>query len=173
MRGLICLLCLHAALAQRGGDLWSGLRAQNPPGAEFSVRLAGGGSYQEGELIRAEIHYPGPSAAAQGPPAELWQSNGFLLDPAAACGTLASPCFPFFPTGGIMSGPGPQSNSRIYTLNNFFRRLRPGRYRAAALTRKQVLNNRGATSSSYGYADPAQYVVSNTIEFEVIAASPA
>ena len=173
MRGLICLLCLHAALAQRGGDLWSGLRAQNTPGVEFSVRLAGGGSYQEGELIRAEIHYPGPSAAAQGPPAELWQSNGFLLDPAAACGTLASPCFPFFPTGGIMSGPGPQSNSRIYTLNNFFRRLRPGRYRAAALTRKQVLTNRGATSSSYGYADPAQYVVSNTIEFEVIAASPA
>jgi NADH:ubiquinone oxidoreductase subunit E len=173
MRGLIFLMCLPAAVAQPGADPWSGLRAKNPSGVEFSLRLLREGSYREGELIRAEVHYPGLSAPAQRPPAAMWQSNGFLLDPAAACGTLASPCFPSV-SGGIVvgTGSGPQSDAPLLSLNNYFPSLRPGRYRAAALRRKTVLTNRGAMSSSYGYADPAQYAVSNTIEFEVIAASP-
>src|ERR1035437_1018710 len=96
--GLICLLCLPAALAQTGADPWSGLRAKNPPGVEVSLRLLREGSYRERELIRAEVHYPGQGVPpAQRPPAEMWQSDGFLLDPAGTCGTLASPCFPFAP----------------------------------------------------------------------------
>src|ERR1035441_11086055 len=104
---LICLLFLPAAVAQPGADPWSELRAKNPPGIEVSLRLLRGGSYREGELIRAEVHYPGHSVPQpQGPPAELWTPKGFLLDPAATCGTLASPCFPFFGNGGGISGRG-------------------------------------------------------------------
>jgi len=174
MRGLICLLCLPAAVAQPGADPWSGLRAKNPAGVEVSLRLLRDGRYREGELIRAEVHYPGLGAApAQRPPAEMWPAHGFLLDPAAACGTLASPCFQSACMGGgIANGPMSYPPSPLLSLNSSLPDLRPGKYRVAALARKQVLTNRGPMSSTYGYADPAQYAVSNTIEFEVIAASP-
>ncbi len=148
------------------------MRAKNPSTGEVSLHLLREGSYREGQLIRTELRYPGlNAAAAQSPPAELWQFAGFLLDPAAACGTLASPCFPSY-SGGIVTGLGPQSASPLISLNNYLHSLRPGHYRAAALARKQVLTSRGPMSSSYGYADPAQYAVSNTIDLEIVAASP-
>src|SRR5664279_1429940 len=172
--GLICLLFLPVTVAQPGADPWSELRAKNPPGIEVSLRLLREGSYREGELIRAEVHYPGRNVPPpQGPPVELWTPNGFLLDPAAACGTLASPCFPFFGVGGGISSSGLQPNSPMVSLNGHLRSPKPGRYRVAALARKQVLINRGPMSRSYGYADPAQYAVSNTIQLEIVAASPA
>jgi hypothetical protein len=173
MRGWICLLCCSAAVAQPGADPWSELRAKNPPGIEVSLRLLREGSYREGELIRAEVHYPGRNVPPpQGPPVELWTPNGFLLDPAAACGTLASPCFPFFGVGGGISSSGLQPNSPMVSLNGHLRTPKPGRYRVAVLARKQVLVNPGPMSRSYGYADPAQYAVSNTIELEIVKASP-
>src|SRR5674476_760533 len=126
MRGLIFLMCLPAAIAQPSADPWSGLRAKNPPGVEVSLRLLREGTYREGELIRAEVHYPGPSAPAQRPPAELWTPNGFLLDPAAVCGTLASPCFPSFGVGGgLVNGPGSGSASPLVSLNSYLHALRP------------------------------------------------
>src|ERR1035438_6994288 len=174
--GLICLLFLPAAVAQPGANPWRELRAKNPPGIEVSLRLLREGSYREGELIRAEVHYPGESAPLpQGPLAELWTPNGFLLDPSAACGTLASPCFWSAPMGGgMMNGDfgGLRGNSPLISLNGHLPSLRPGRYRVAALARKQVLTNRGPMSSTYGYKDAAQYAVSNTIELEIVAASP-
>jgi hypothetical protein len=174
MRGLICLLCLPAALAQPGADPWRELRAKNPPGIEVSLRLLREGSYREGELIRAEVHYPGRSVPPpQGPPVDLWTPNGFLFDPAAVCGPLTSPCLPSITVGignGEFSGLIP--NSPLVSLNGYLLAPRPGRYRVAALARKQVLINRGPMSRSYGYADPAQYAVSNTIELEIVAASP-
>src|ERR1017187_5871324 len=140
---LICLLFLPAAVAQPGADPWSGLRAKNPPGIEVSLRLLREGGYREGELIRAEVHYPGRSVPPpQGPPADLWTPNGFLLAPAAACGTLASPCFPFFGVGGGISTSGLIPNSPLISLNGHLRTPKPGRYRVAALARKQVLINR-------------------------------
>src|ERR1035437_7703594 len=97
----------------------------------------------------------------------MWGSKRFLLDPAAACGAPASPCFPTAPRpdvgGGISNGPVSYPPSPLVSLNLYFPSLRPGRYRIAALARKQVLTSRGPESSSYGYADPAQYAVSNTI----------
>src|ERR1039458_3534607 len=112
MRGWICLLCFSAAVAQPGADPWSELRAKQPAGIEVPLRLLRAGSYREGQLIRAEVHYPGRSVPPpQGPPAELWTPNGFLLDPAATCGTLASPCFPFFGNGGGISVCGRMQNS--------------------------------------------------------------
>jgi hypothetical protein len=101
MRGWICLLCFSAAVAQPGADPWSELRAKNPPGIEVSLRLLREGSYREGKLIRAEVHYPGRSVPPpQGPPVELWTPNGFLLDPAATCGTWRRPVFRF----SVMAG---------------------------------------------------------------------
>src|ERR1035438_7528599 len=173
---LICLLFLPAAVAQPSADPWRELRAKNPPGIEVSLRLLREGSYREAELIRAEVHYPDQSVPQpQGPSAELWTANGFLLAPSAACGTLASPCFWSAPAGGGMmdveSG-GLRGDSPLISLNSHLPSLRPGRYRVAALARKQVLINGGPMSRSYGYADPAQYAVSNTVELEIVASSP-
>jgi hypothetical protein len=59
----------------------------------------------------------------------------------------------------------------VVYLNNYLPRLRPGRYRAAALVRQQLLTNRGPMSATYGYADPSRLCVSNAVEIEVAAAT--
>src|ERR1035437_394171 len=170
---LICLLFLPAAVAQPGADPWRELRAKNPPGIEVSLRLLREGSYREAELIRAEVHYPGESVPPpQGPPAELWTQSGFLLDPSAACSTLASARSWSAPMGGAISIATLQPNSPLISLNGYLPSLRPGRYRVAALARKQVLIGREPGSRIFGYADPAQYAVSNTIELKIVATSP-
>jgi len=171
--GLICLLCLPAVFAQQSPDPWTGLRAKNPPGVEVSLRLLREGSYREDELIRAEVTDPGPGVPPPQPlPPEIWSFYGFLFDPAGNCGTLASPCFPSAPMGGGMMMNGDFSGllprSPVISLNAWLPAMRPGRYRAAALARKQVRSPGGP----YGYADPAQYAISNTIELEIVAASP-
>jgi len=65
----------------------------------------------------------------------------------------------------------PQQIPEILALNSYLPALRPGSYRAAALARKQVLTNRTPSSSTYGYADPPQYAVSETVEFRLIPAT--
>ena len=65
------------------------------------------------------------------------------------------------------------TSHRAISLNNYLPTLRPGHYRAAVLARKLVLTSRTPMSATYGYANPPQYAVSNAIEFEVSAASPA
>jgi hypothetical protein len=174
MRRLIWLLYLPVALAQQSPDPWSALRAKNPPGIEVLLRLLREGSYRQSELIRAEVTDPGPGVPPPQPlPPEIWSSYGFLFDPAGTCGTLASPCFPSAPMGGgmMMNGDfgGLLPRSPVISLNAWLPAMRPGRYRVAALARKQVRSAGGP----YGYADPAQYAVSNTVELEIVAASPA
>jgi hypothetical protein len=175
--GLLCLFCVSAAVAQRSEPpAWSEL--QNPQGIELSLRLAEPHSYRAGELIRAEIRFPGRSLApAPQPPREVWQFAGFLLDPAGNCGSLTLPCFPSMPLGFDKSDPilrlGNTSDPVSVSLNNYLPVLRPARYRAAVLARKLVLTGRGPLSASYGYADPPQYAISNTVEIEVIAATEA
>jgi hypothetical protein len=174
MRRLIWLLYLPVALAQQSPDPWSALRAKNPPGIEVLLRLLREGSYRQSELIRAEVTDPGPGVPPPQPlPPEIWSSYGFLFDPAGTCGTLASPCFPSAPMGGgmMMNGDfgGLLPRSPVISLNAWLPAMRPGRYRVAALARKQVRFAGGP----YGYADPTQYAVSNTVELEIVAASPA
>ena len=171
--GLPCLLSVTAAIAQ-----WGDLQSKNPPGIELSLRLTEPHSYREGELIRAEIRFPGRSPAPpQQPPREIWQFAGFLLDPAGSCGSVASPCFPSMILGFDKSEPtlrlGETSDPLAVSLNNYLPRLRPGRYRTAVLVRKQVMTYRGPMSTTYGYANPPQYALSNAVEIEVTAATEA
>jgi hypothetical protein len=76
--------------------------------------------------------------------------------------------------GGVINGDfgGLRGDAPMISLNAFLPSLRPGRYRVAALARKHVLTHREPTSSTYGYAEPAQYAVSNTIELQIVASSP-
>ena len=177
--GLLCLFCAPVAVAQqREPPAWSELQAKNPQGIELSLRLAEPHSYRAGELIRAEIRFPGRSfASAQQPPRELWQFAGFLLDPAGSCGSLASPCFQPTTLGFDRTDPtlrlGDTSGPLAVSLNNYLPALRPARYRAAVMLRKLVRTNRGPLSTTYGYADPPQYAVSNAVEIEVVAATEA
>jgi hypothetical protein len=173
------LCCVSAAFAQQNvGPGWSELQAKTPPGIELSLRLVEPHRYHESESIRAEIRPPGRSPApAQEPPREQWQFAGFLLDPAGDCGTLARPCFASMILGFDQSEPtlrtGQTSKPLAVFPNNYLPRLGPGRYRTAVLARKLVMTYRGAASTAYGYADPPQYGVSNTVEIEVTAATEA
>ena len=176
---LLCLSCIPAAVAQLSeGPPWSELRSKNPPGIELALTLAEPHRYHEGELIRAEVRFPGRIiVAAQQPPRERWQFAGFLLNPAGKCGSLASPCFQSATLGFDKTDPtlrlGDTSESLQLSLNNYLPALRPGSYRAALLLRKLALTDRGPMSATFGYADPPQYVVSNAVEIEVAAATEA
>ena len=171
--GLVCLFAVPAAVAQRNaGAIWNDLRAKNPPGIELSLRLIDPHSYREGELIRAEIKLPGGSLApTPHPPPEMWQFAGLLLDPPANCGSLASPCLYSMPQGHFITGNIGLLNGNPFavSLNNYFPQLRPAHYSAAVLVRKLVASK--IVSTTYGYADPPQYAVSNTVDFEVVAAT--
>jgi hypothetical protein len=177
--GLLCLFCAPAALAQWSEPpAWSELQVKNPQGIELSLRLTEPHSYRAGELIRAEIGFPGRSfALAQQPPQERWQFAGLLLDPAGNCGSPASPCFQSTTLGFDKTDPtlrlGDTSDPLAVSLNNYLPALRSARYRAAVLARKLVLTSRGPLGAYYGYADPPQYVISNTVEIEVIDATEA
>ncbi|MGB7759847.1 MAG: hypothetical protein WBL61_08465 [Bryobacteraceae bacterium] len=172
--GLVCLMSLPAAVAQQGaGAIWDDLRAKNPPGIELSLRLIDPHAYRENELIRAEMKLPaeGREPTAH-PPREMWQFAGFLLDPPANCGSLDAPCVYWMPQGRfgrVSSGFVNPASPRPIALNDYFHRLRPGRYRAAVLVRKLVASK--IVSTTYGYTDPPEYAVSNTVEFAVVAAT--
>ena len=68
---------------------------------------------------------------------------------------------------------GEAANPVALALNNYLPRLRPGRYKAAVLGHKLVLTAKGPMGSTYGYEDPPQYAISNTIEIEVVPATEA
>ena len=171
---LVCMFSVPASVAQQSaGAIWDDLRVKNPPGIDLSLRLIDPHSYREGELIRAEMRLPGGREPALHPPPEIWQFSGLLLDPSADCGSLTSPCVYSTPQGTTfargMLGFGNAANIFAVSLNNYLPQLRPGRYRAAVLVCKLVASK--AVSTTYGYADPPQYAVSNTVDFAVAAAT--
>ncbi|MCZ2079699.1 MAG: hypothetical protein HUU41_02450 [Bryobacteraceae bacterium] len=176
MRTILILIGLSCALAaaQQNSGGWSELRSRNPLQLEFSIRLLNQCAYHEGELIRAEVKYPPPHfLPGKEPPPEQWQFAGYLLNPERGCGSPEKPCFGFAdPAGGIGVGSGGSSGSGPVFLNRYLRELPPGRYRTAVLARKLVLTSRAPMSATYAYTTPAQYAVSNDVEFEVIAAPP-
>jgi len=62
---------------------------------------------------------------------------------------------------------------RPFVLNDYVPDLPPGKYAVAALLRKLVLTGRQWRSTSYGYQDPPEYLVSNMLEIEVHPADAA
>ena len=176
---LVVVLFVPALEAQPGGDpLWSDLRSKNPPGLDFRLRLIEPHVYRQGELIQGEENFPRQFPGGQPPPPEQWQSAGFLFDPQMDCGSLRTPCYMRgssrdFDKSDPMLRFGTRSEPLVFVLNTYIPRLPPGHYRAAALARKLVLTSRGPMQSTYGYADPPQYDISNAVEFEVVAATAA
>ncbi len=143
---------------------WSGVH--NPAGVEISLKLVDPHPFRQGELIVMQMQPPewtmGP------PPPEQWQLQGLLLDPPAAdCGSMAKPCTETGWMGGLRGGP-----PRDTYLNRWLPSLPPGHYRAALLEKKLVMTHRDVGGTTFGYADPPQYAVSNPVEFEIVKATP-
>jgi hypothetical protein len=65
-----------------------------------------------------------------------------------------------------------ENGTSITALNTYAPDLPPGRYKVSALARKLVLTGRGPLNSIYGYANPAEYSVSNAVEIEIRPAVP-
>ncbi len=146
------------AMGLRAATPWDELRARNPPGLKFELRLAQPHVFRQGELIRIESTRP-----AQ---AQEWQFAGFLIDPPAAmCGVVTKPCFG--PAAMIIrNGPMPHEPPDLL-LNQFVPVLPPGGYRVAGLMQKLVVTSRSPGQVSVGYADPPRYLVSNTVLVEL------
>jgi len=168
-----------ASVAQHGEPpAWSDLRAKNPGGMELSLQLDEPHRYREGELIRAQIRFPGQRSAmpAQPLPRERWQFAGFLLDPAVGCGSLAAPCFSSPTLGFHQHDPtwliGTTPDRIAISLNNYLPALRPGHYRAAELMRKLV-SGPGPMWNRYQDTNPPQYAISNAVEIETVPATEA
>jgi hypothetical protein len=157
------LLLIPIAAAQSGAP-WGSL----PELAE--LRLLDARPYRHGELIRADFKFAGRGEPGQPPPDELWSFTGLLLDPPADCGTIAKPCQS--QRAQIIGGLFVPQDRQPLALNSYLPPGLTGRYRIALLSRKQVRITRDGFGTTYGFAEPAQYAVSKTVEIEVIAASP-
>jgi hypothetical protein len=168
---VLMLLSLAPVLNAQDGAPWNDLRSKNPPGLSVTLRLVNPHAFRQGELIAAELNLP---PVGSPPPTEQWQFAGILLDPATVCGSVAKPCFLNDASAGgirIMNGAQGHSDHQPLALNSYLPPLTRGRYHAAALARKLVLGNRGPASTSYLYANPPQYAVSEAVEIEIIAAT--
>src|SRR5262245_34446895 len=131
MKIVMVVVVLAAALPAQQADPWSAMRAANPEGLNFPLRLPGKSSFHDRELMPATLQVPSP--ASQPGPAE-WQFIGLLLDPAGECGTVAKPCT--VKGTQILHGDYSFSHSgdaHPILLNRYLPTLPPGRYRAAAL----------------------------------------
>lgn len=171
MRILMLLWLAPFLNAQGGGAPWNELRSKNAD-VSIGLRILNPHAFRQGELIMAELELPGQPPAQASPPAEQWQFAGLLLDPPADCGAVAKPCFLTDSSpGGIMSRLGPRGGSdhQPLALNSYLPPLAPGRYHLAALARKLVLGNRGPASTTYVYADPPRYAVSDAVQIDIVA----
>jgi hypothetical protein len=156
-------------------DPWSDLRSNNPPGIRFSLRLVKAQEFRQGELITMEMSFPGQSLVQSPPSKELWQGAGFLLDPPVDCGSMGKLCL--F-AGRVLAGPpdpvlnlGRRTEPAVLHLNTYVPALKPGRYRAALLAYKLVLAD--PDSRVYRNVEPAEFAISDTIEFDVVPPSPS
>ncbi len=143
---------------------WDDLRLRNPSGFTFELRIARPHTYRQSELIRIEMDLPTDALE--------WQFSGVLIDPPSGqCGGVAAkPCFGTVQMV-IRNGPMAQGQPDLL-LNEFVPVLSPGSYRVAGLMRRRIVTSRPPGHVSYGYADPPQYLVSNTVQIEVKQPEP-
>jgi hypothetical protein len=182
MRARQLVLVLVCALSPaRGADqpsfsqTYQSLKALNPQGIAFTLRIPNTRPFHEGELIPIEMEFHRPDAGASQPPQIQYQSAGAILDPIRTCGSLQNPCgltfdMMTFSKMNPMLGLGSPLRPFSTDLNLYLPPLGPGRYRAALLARQLTRVSTGPRSAVYRDADPPQYVVSDTIEFEIVEA---
>src|SRR5690242_8261139 len=122
--------------AQQADPPWTMMRAANPPGLNFHLRLPGISSFHDRELIPATLQTPGPASTPG--PAE-WQFFGLLLSPSVECGTVAKPCT--LRGNQMLHGdfPSQSGEGRPILLNRYLPTLPPGHYRAAALASRMTI----------------------------------
>lgn len=176
MRILTLLSLVPVLNAQSGGAPWNDLRSKNPVGFGVTLRLVNPHVFRQGELIAVELNLRDQEPVASRLPSEQWQFTGMLLDPQVNCGIVAKPCSladssPGGLTISVINGPHGRPDHRPLALNSYLPLLPPGRYHAAALARKLVLGNPGPGSTSYIYADPPQYAVSDAVQIDIVAAT--
>jgi len=140
---------------------------------QITMRVVDPHPFRQGEIIRAEVDVPG--SMPTGTAAERWQFVGLLLDPAGECGSREKPCF-LGAAGGrdyfsLMNGPQGASTKSSWPLNYYLPALGLGRYRVSALAKKLVLTGSRPGASTYGYAEPPQYAVSDTVTLEIVSAT--
>jgi hypothetical protein len=162
IRILVVSLVSVCASGQTFQQTWQTLQAGNPAGAAITLRIAGT-QFHQGEPVPFSVDLPKTPPS----PDRIYQFGGFLLDPAAECGSLQRPCFELAPR----NGPGSYSPVLHGELNGYVRSLKPGAYHLAALFVLEVLKSTGPMSRSYGYTDPRQYIVSNAVEFAIVQAT--
>ena len=164
------LLALTALRAQAPSfdTAYSALERKNPPGGVFLLRLTAAGPFHEGELIPIEFTFRAPAGGR-------YNFHGVLLDPGSGCGDLAHPCHPMdmrtFSKADPMLSLDMSAKPVRADLNGYVPRLKPGRYRAALVASRLIRKGGGPLSSVWGYAEPAEYLVSSRIEFTVIPAT--
>lgn len=163
LRMLVWLPLVFSASAQTFQQTWQTLHAKNPVAAP-ALRIHGA-RFHEGELIPFALD----SAPRDSNPDRMYQFGGFLLTPAAECGTLTRTCFELVPR----NGPGAYSPIVYGELNGYVRSLRTGTYRVAAIYVLEVLKAGSPMGRTFGYTEPREYLVSNAAWFEIAPASPA
>jgi hypothetical protein len=173
VRVLTLLFLARLLCAQEGGDPWSKIRSSQPPDLSIMLRVLEPHEFRQGELIKAEVNLPDFPPPGMKPPAEHWQFVGLLLDPPAACGTVLKPCYSDEPRGGLIAGDFGGAAITPFRLNPYLPALTTGHYRVASLARKLVLQAGTPGSNSYGYSEPPQYAVSNSVEIDIAEATDA
>jgi HEAT repeat protein len=164
LRAACGVLIAAAACAQPFDRTVRDLKSKNPPNAKLDLTITGA-RFHQGELLPVKVQFWRPGDEGRD---RMWTEGGYLLDPPDRCGDLSRPCYLMDP-GGLRGGDGSVTETE---LNRFLPALKPGRYRVAALRTLQVLKERNAASATYGYSEPHQYVISNVVEFQVVASTP-
>jgi hypothetical protein len=167
---VLLALCAMEAGAQSFETSYTSLAAKNPREGVFTLHLTTAPRFHEGERIPVDLEFRAPAQSR-------YTFAGVLLDPAPGCGDLRSPCYTvdmhtFSKMDPVLSL-GFSKGTVHAELNGYVPRLKPGRYQAALLARRLVQKGSAPLSSTWGYAEPAQYLVSGRIEFTVIPATPA
>lgn len=155
----------------------AGVAAGVAAGQQLVLKLAGPARVHEGELISVRLEFRDRPLAlpAQVPAPFLWSFNGFRVNPPPDCRRYSLACFPndmwtfdkFDPLRDLVRA----QLSVVADINPSVPSLKPGSYRIRAVMTKQVLKYRAPMQTGYGYAEPRQNILSNTVAVEVIPAT--
>lgn len=142
-------------------------QASAPP-AELSLRLLDPKPrFQQGELIRAEIHL-------QNPANKRYSAPGFVVDPGPNCdATHHCGCWDMRTSrhGGLHFEMGRRTDPISVNLNEYVPRLPAGHYTIRYRLRQLVVKDVGRIRHTYVFAEPPVEVISNPIQFEIVPAA--